>query len=399
MKRLLLFLVCLTALCTAKGTPPDSIRFSLLTCGPGEEIYSLFGHTAIRYEDPARHTDVVFNYGIFDFSAPHFMLRFTLGETDYLLGATSYRHFIAAYAGDGRAVWQQTLNLTDEEKHRLLAQLEENYRPENRVYRYNFFYDNCSTRPRDQVERAIAGEQLVYADDMTDTRTGISFRDMVHRCTQGHPWAQFGIDFCLGYEADLPISRREMTFVPLYLKDCFAKARLKQSDGSKRPLTQPVETLVEAAPTPPYRGITPLQAATALLIVTCVLSLYGLKHRKTLWGIDLLLFVAAGIGGCLLAFMAAFSEHPTVGGNLLLFFLHPLHLFCLPWMINKVRKGQKSRYMMLNFVVLTLFILTWPLNPQKFDAAVLPLALCLLIRSASNLWLCRQCKPLRTDNN
>ncbi len=385
MKRTLSLLLVLFVACAARSAATDSIRFSLLTCGPGEEIYSLFGHTAIRYENPAERMDVVFNYGIFDFNAPHFMLRFTLGKTDYLLGATNYYRFIASYAGDGREVWEQPLNLTDEEKLRLLAQLKENYRPENRMYRYNFFYDNCATRPRDQIERALEGERLAYAEDMTTTDTGVTFRDMVHRCTEGHPWARFGIDLCLGYGADRPISRREMMFVPLYLKDCFAGASIVSADGSRRPLAASMQTVVQADSPQPYRGITPLQAALLLLAVVCVLSLYGLKRGKTLWGVDLLLFAAAGLGGCLLAFMAAFSEHPTVDGNLLLFFLHPLHLFCLPWMINKVRKGRKSRYMLLNSAVLTLFILTWPVNPQEFDAAVLPLALCLMVRSVSNL--------------
>ena len=138
----------------------DSIRLSLLTCAPGEEIYSLFGHTAIRYEDPANGIDAVFNYGLFSFNTPNFILRFSLGETDYQLGATDYAHFAAEYAFDGRSVWQQTLNLSKEEKAELIRLLQENYLPENRVYRYNFFYDNCATRPRDKIEESIDGKVI-----------------------------------------------------------------------------------------------------------------------------------------------------------------------------------------------------------------------------------------------
>ena len=190
----------------------DSVRLSLLTCGPGTEIYSLFGHTAIRYENRNRGVDVVFNYGLFSFDTPNFILRFTLGETDYQLGVTDFRRFLAGYWMEGRDVWQQTLNLTTEEKQRLIGQLEENYRPENRVYRYNFFYDNCATRPRDQVERATE-DRLRYAEDMESTDTGRSFRDIVHQYCEGHPWARFGIDMCLGSEADRPINRRQMMCV------------------------------------------------------------------------------------------------------------------------------------------------------------------------------------------
>ena len=159
-----------------KTAATDSVRVSLLTCAAGGEIYSLFGHTAIRYENYTRGIDAVFNYGMFNFNAPNFIFRFALGETDYQLGVTDYEHFAAEYNYLGRDVWQQTLNLTEEEKERLIALLTENYRPENRVYRYNFFYDNCATRPRDQIERAVNGT-LQYADNMTANSTGISFRD------------------------------------------------------------------------------------------------------------------------------------------------------------------------------------------------------------------------------
>ena len=173
------------------ATENDSIRLSLLTCAPGEEIYSLFGHTAIRYENPSRGIDAVFNYGIFSFSAPNFVLRFALGETDYQLGATDYEYFAKEYEYDGRSVWQQVLNLTNEEKTELIRLLEENYRPQNRVYRYNFFYDNCATRPRDKIEESIEG-QVVYPTTPPDNAR--SFRDIVHQYCQGHPWARFGIE-------------------------------------------------------------------------------------------------------------------------------------------------------------------------------------------------------------
>lgn len=368
----------------------DGIRLSLLTCGPGKEIYSLFGHTAIRYENRRKGIDVVFNYGLFSFQSSNFILRFTLGETDYRLGATEYKYFLSEYLLDNRDVWEQTLNLTTEEKQKLINQLEENYRPENRVYRYNFFYDNCATRPRDQVERAV-NNSLRYSDDMTTTDTGRSFRDIVHQYCQGHPWSQFGIDLCLGSEADRPISRHQMMFAPFYLKDFFATATLADSTGiGTRPLVsqteQPVVIPNEDKQTETTL-FTPLLTATLLFLFVCACSWYGVRRQRSLWGIDLILFTVAGLSGCILAFLALFSSHPTVSSNYILFALHPLHLFCLPWMIKKVRKRQTCRYMQANFVVLTLFILLWAIIPQKINPTMLPLALCLLVRSASNLIL------------
>lgn len=365
----------------------DSIRFSLLTCGAGEEIYSLFGHTAIRYENFTRGIDAVFNYGIFSFNTPNFILRFTLGETDYQLGVTSYEHFASEYTWTGRDVWQQTLNLNTEEKKKLLMLLEENYLPQNRVYRYNFLYDNCATRPRDQIERATEGT-LEYAEDITSLQTGTSFRDIVHQYTEGHSWARFGIDLCLGSKADEDINRRQMMFAPFYLKDFLAKAKLKDAQGKERPLVCHEEHLIQSEKeTNMPEGITPLQSATLLLLAVIIVTVLGLYRKSSLWVLDLLLFLAAGIAGCILAFLTLFSQHPAVSPNYLLLLFHPFHLLCLPWMILAVKRKKKSIYMMANCVELTFFMLLWGIIPQEFNLAILPLALSLWIRSASNLYL------------
>ena len=400
MKRNLLILIyfLLRLLCpsTASAQPqtpqeatPDSIRISLLTCASGGEIYSLFGHTAIRYENFTRGIDAVFNYGMFNFNAPNFIFRFALGETDYQLGVTNYEHFASEYNYLGRDVWQQTLNLTQAEKEHLFNLLQENYRPENRIYRYNFFYDNCATRPRDQIEAAIDGT-LQYADNMTDTNTGTSFRDLLHKYSEGHPWSRFGMDLCMGSQADEIINRRLMMFVPFYVQDYFNQAHIVNKDGQARPLVLNEEKIIMTGSEEaeqPSDGFTPMQAALLLFILTAAATIYGIRRKKTLWGIDLALFFAAGTAGCILAFLALFSQHPAVSPNYLLFVFHPLHLFCLPCMLNRVRKRKRSRYMLANFIVLTLFILLWLVIPQRFPLAVLPLALCLLIRSASNLIL------------
>jgi len=370
-----------------KETKHDSIRFSLLTCAAGEEIYSLFGHTAIRYENYTQGIDWVFNYGVFDFDTPNFVLRFALGETDYQLGINDYQSFAAQYFQTGRDVWQQELNLCPEEKEKLAALLKENYKPQNRVYRYNFFYDNCATRPRDLIEKAIEGS-IQYATDMHTTDTGIAFRDILRTYSKDHPWSRLGMDLCMGAKADLPISRRTMMFVPFYLREYFGQAQIKDNKGVLRPLILEETKILDTHNTPHDNNSlapTPQQLAWVLLILVNTVTVYGCMRRKSLWGIDLILFLAAGVAGCILTFLALFSQHPAVSPNYLLFVFHPLHLLCLPCMLKKVRKGRLSRYMMANLVVLTFFILLWAVIPQRFDFTVLPLALCLLVRSVSNL--------------
>ena len=387
----------------------DTWQVSLITCGPGVEVYNQFGHTAIRMKNVSRNIDLIYNYGIFSFNTPNFVLRFTLGKTDYLLGIQAYQDFVDWYAYCNRDVREQVLNLSIEEKNTLIGLLNENYKPQNRTYRYNFFYDNCATRPRDLIEKCLQSK-LQYADDMTTTSTGQSFRSIVHEFTANNSWSQFGIDLCLGSEADKPISRRAMMFIPLYLEKYFDKATIlphernnnssreknknlvgEKSNGTYPLITESKQlvTIPEADKVQKDTPFTPFRCATFMFIVTTVLTIYEIRSRKSMWGFDLILFTAAGIAGCMLAFLATFSEHPTVSPNYLLFLFQPLHLLLLPWFIKKVKKMQRSSYLVVLTRELLLFIVLWAIIPQKFPLAVLPLALCLLVRSASN-WLLSQ---------
>jgi hypothetical protein len=360
---------------------------SLLTCASGQEIYSLFGHTAIRYENLTRGTDVVFNYGIFNFNSPNFELRFALGETDYRLGVERFDYFDWEYQMQGRGVVQQTLNLQPAEKLRLVQLLEENYRPENRVYRYNFFYDNCATRPRDMVERAATGG-IHYADDM-NADSGESFRSIIYRYTEEHPWSRLGIDLCLGSRADRPITRRELMFVPFYVHDFFATAQVADTTGRLRPLVSREDTVVNvhggAGRTWVSRLNTPNKVAWILFLHVLGFTLVGLWRRHSFWEVDLLVFGMAGVVGCIMAFLVFFSQHPTVSPNYQLIVFHPLHLLLLPWVVARVRKRRRSWYLLANCAILTLFMLLWPLIPQNFNSAILPLAACLWIRALNNL--------------
>ena len=364
----------------------DTWQVSLITCGPGVEVYNQFGHSAIRMKNDSRDIDLIYNYGIFSFNTPNFALRFTLGQTDYQLGIQYYQDFVDWYAYCNRDVREQVLNLSVEEKNRLIALLNENYLPQHRVYRYNYFYDNCATRPRDLIEKCL-DNQLQYADDMTTTDTGQSFRSVVHQFTANNAWSQFGIDLCLGTEADRPISRRMMMFIPLYLEQYFNSAALLPTTLPLVAESRQLVVIPEADRLHPDTPFTPFRCFTLLFIVVVAFTIYGIKHCKSLWGLDLVLFATAGIAGCLLTFLASFSEHPTVSPNYLLLLFQPLHLLLLPWFIRKVKELKRSRYLLVLAIELTLFIILWAVIPQSFPLAVLPLALCLLVRCISNMIL------------
>ncbi len=361
----------------------DNVKVSLLTCAPGTEIYALFGHTALRYEDTERGEDWVFNYGMFSFNTPNFIYRFVKGETDYELGITRYPYFESSYAMRGSSVFQQTLNLTPVEKQRLRSLLEENYLPENRVYRYNFFYDNCTTRARDKMEECLEGK-IVYPNG----RDGLSFRDIVHQYTKGHEWDELGIDMCLGSEADEPIDARKQMFAPFYLMEAAKEAVIVEGD-SLRPLVLVEKKVVDVQPEEDEGSfpLSPMVCVFILIGITCLVGWVQLKIKKVIWIWDILLFGMQGLAGCVIAFLVFFSTHPTVGSNWLILLFNPIPLVYLPVMVYRAIKGKKDLYHVINIVCLTLFIMIMPFIQQKFNATVLPLALCLLICSASHVLL------------
>lgn len=361
----------------------DNVKVSLLTCAPGTEIYALFGHTALRYEDTERGEDWVFNYGMFSFNTPNFIYRFVKGETDYELGITRYPYFESSYAMRGSSVFQQTLNLTPVEKQRLKSLLEENYLPENRVYRYNFFYDNCTTRARGKMEECLEGK-IVYPNG----RDGLSFRDIVHQYTKGHEWDELGIDMCLGSEADEPIDARKQMFAPFYLMEAAKEAVIVEGD-SLRPLVLVEKKVVDVQPEEDEGSfpLSPMVCVCILIGITCLVGWVQLKIKKVIWIWDILLFGMQGLAGCVIAFLVFFSTHPTVGSNWLILLFNPIPLVYLPVMVYRAIKGKKDLYHVINIVYLTLFIMIMPFIQQKFNATVLPLALCLLICSASHVLL------------
>ena len=360
----------------------DSIQFSLLTCSPGTEIYSLFGHTAIRYQNYTQNKDIVFNYGMFSFSSPNFIYRFVKGETDYQLGVNDFRSFEAEYMFRGSSVYQQILNLTYEEKLKLQNLLFTNYLPQNRVYRYNYFYDNCTTRARDQIEKCIDGD-VEYPNSVPDK----TFRGIIHEFTKGFDWEEFGIDLCLGAGADKPIGIRQQMFSPFYMRSFAESAFIKDENGNTRPLVLREEVVVDADTVDAAEGsfpFSPIACATFSLFLNVVIAFVQIVRKKIYWFWDLILYLSQGLAGCIIAFLFFFSTHPTVDSNWLILLFNPIPLFYLPFMVYNDIKRKKDKWHVINSVYLTLFILILPLIPQEINLSVLLLALGLLFNAVSH---------------
>ena len=373
----MLLAVCWTALPTHANSEfnteyYDSVEVSLLTCQPHDEVYSLYGHTAIRWNDRhAKGEDLAFNYGVFDFRKPYFALRFVFGLTDYELGAYPFHYFLQEYRHFGSMVTEQVLNLTNEEKGRLHIALAENLRPENSVYRYNYFYSNCTTKARDIIEQCVNG-RMEYAgkEDYTP-----SYRDMVHEMTRNNPWSRFGNDLLLGIKADQKTDLRQQEFLPHNLMYDFDHAQINDN-GNYRPLVLERRTAVPAGVQTLKRGfpLSPLTCGIILAALALVLFLIEWKKRRAFVPWEVLLMVITGIIGIMLTLML-FSQHPTVSLNLQIILLNPLPWFFL-W---PVIKGRKTRYWHITAVLCVLFLIGGLF--QSYAEGIWSLALCLLLQS------------------
>lgn len=302
----------------------EQSQISLITCAPGDAVYEKFGHTALRVCDSTLNIDLVFHYGVFDFEQELFIPKFVKGATDYEIGLCPTHPFVRAYEQRGSSVEEQVLNLTLPQRQWLFDALVENYKPENRLYRYNFVFDNCATRPYHMVLNAIDKPTLcTYSTGET------TYRDIVHDCIGWNNWTAFGIAFVLGAEADQPTGNEGAVGFPFYLRDEFAETWIQTATDTIVPLVAQHRTLIdlpakpiESTPTP----LAPTAVCAALLLAGIALTVFDWRrHRISHW-FDVLLFGVVGLLGCVIFYLMCFSLHPLVGANWNLLWANPLLL-------------------------------------------------------------------------
>ena len=298
----------------------DSIQISLLTCSPGKEVWAQYGHTAIRYYDKGKGLDLAINYGIFSLDQTYFIPRFVLGMTDYRMGIQAMDDFLTQYSYEGRGVVEQVLNLSPKDKEVIYEALQENMKPENVVYRYNYFFDNCTTRARDMIVSHLHG-RVVYPPAKPDA----TFRSMIHKWNYKDKWSQFGEDLLLGVNADHKTTKSEQQFLPENLRGDFDKATY-----NGKPLVKETNELLPAETTEaePSSLLSPIFVAFLFATISIIITFFSYRKQRVYWLWDAVLMLTSGLIGIIL-FIMIFSQHPCVSLNFIIFFFNPLPLFFL----------------------------------------------------------------------
>lgn len=310
--------------------PGRNVTISLLTMGNGENVWELFGHSAIWIHDLATNRDTVFNWGVFDFRQPHFIQRYLKGTRLYSMGGDSMDRILLEYRYWNRTVLSQELDLTAEQKDAILDAIRTNARPENVNYLYDDFRNNCSTRIRDILDNALGGRLLAGAD----RPTGTTYRWHTLRLMQGSFWTMLGVDFALGRPADRPISVWETMFLPRKVHDYVATVRLESPTGP-RPLVKSERVLFQSTrgpepEAPPKLGVKLGIAGCAFAILVSWLAMAGTKQRPWIRGIAATLLglwaLVAGLLGVVLTLLWSVTNHVIAHGNENLLLFNPLWL-------------------------------------------------------------------------
>lgn len=342
----------------------ENLSVSVLTCTPGTEIYSLFGHTAIRVRGTinGKAEDWVYNYGTFEWT-DDFPIKFARGKLMYQLSRSPFYAFNHTYIEEQRGIVEQHLGLDEAQKGRLFQLLEENYLPDNRKYLYDFFYDNCATRVIDILEEAL-GDDLVFNYETPDS----TFRDMIDIYLEEWHWTDLGIDLGLGLPSDKKLEKLDDAFLPDFLYAELASATL-----AGVPLVVGEEELLLAEDEEPEAIIQPLLLFSIILFA--YLALTFLQGRMSRIGnvLDYVFLTLSGIVGVFLLLLWFATDHTTTANNLNLLWAMPLNLVMI-WF----RKETRVKYFRYYALLVLIVCVTWMFGPQDLNTDILPFALALL---------------------
>ncbi len=370
----------------------EEAQISLLTASPGDELYSVFGHSAVRVTDPANNIDLVFNYGTFDFDTPNFYVKFARGKLLYKLSVVPMEYFMAEYRFDGRAVFEQILHLTMPERQKMFNYLMENSLPENAYYHYDFFYDNCATRIRDLADDVLDIEWYEHPGIVPEYLAGIrslldyefeyqpshepfrSLRDMLQPFLVNMPWSAFGIDLALGLPADKVATYYDFMYLPDEMLIAFALAG--HSDGRQLVAEHQI-LLQQTTKMSPAGFFTPERVFWAVFI----LSLISFIKRRFSRIFDLTFFTLLGLTGLVILFLWFFTDHITTKINLNVLWAIPTHLYYI-WVSSYEHKKPAGVFYFRIVSLLSLAMLVfWTLIPQGFNSAFFPIILTALVKS------------------
>ena len=375
----LIFLLSYFTALTQINTLAKDAEISIITIGPGKQLYDSFGHNAIRVSDPSNGKDLAFNYGTFDFNTPNFYIKFGQGKLPYALSVSTYDGFLRNYIAEKRWIKQQKLDLTYGEKIAIFEFLLNNAQPSNREYQYDFFLDNCATRIRD-VLAVNLGSKLSYQDKQYAPFL-YSFRELIQQRLHWNSWGSLGIDIALGAVIDRTANPWEHQFLPDYVFESLKSATITRNNKTSALIKK--ETTINN-PGPRARNtaflLSPFFVFLILALGIVYRTLRDSKQQKRSRWLDTVLFFVTGIVGVLLLVLWLATDHTATINNYNILWAFPVNLIFCTLLSKKTPKKWLSRNLSFLIILLILLVMHWCTGVQVFAGALLPLLIALFIR-------------------
>ncbi len=354
------------------------VRISLLTASPGEELYSTFGHSALRVTDSVNNEDMVYNYGTFNFDEPDFYTKFVRGKLMYYLSTEEFTSFKEAYLQENRSMTEQVLNLSCNEKQKMVLLLQQNLMGENKFYKYDFLFDNCTTRLRDLLEKS--SDSVVHYSNIIKEKTTFRGHIFEYMDYNDKQLTKLGMDILLGNNTDKVMSNREAMFLPDYLFKGFDSGRI----GNK-PIVEFKVGIIDLPLVKPAKNLftNPVFIFWLLLVTIVLLSLSKNEGvKKILYGFDGFFFFITGIAGILMLVMWVGTEHIVCRNNYNLLWAWPTHAV-MAFFIHSKKQGVKKYFFFAAILYVVVFCLMIFI-PQPFNSSLMPIFLLLIFRSIVN---------------
>lgn len=373
-KLLLLFILIFCKPSFAQQIPlSDAAEISVLTMGPGKDLYDSFGHTAIRLEDKVRGIDVTYNYGVYDFNDPNFYAKFAKGQMRYVLDRRRTEGFLRNYIEANRWIKEQVLALTPQEKQAMFNFLENNLKPENRAYNYDFFYDNCATKIP-QILQDIVPEMTIDSSFVTSPQT---FRTLIQQNVHWNTWGSFGMDLGIGSVVDRVAPVKDHMFLPEYV---FKALEVSNRDGA--PMVAETKTLFENEPLEPKRNFfsSPLFVFLILALLVLWITYRDSKTESRSRIFDAVLQVFLGLVGVIFLLLWFATDHYTTAYNYNLLWAFPLNILLAFQLGKKHPKRWVKGYLKFLLLMLVLMCMHWLVGVQVFPKALIPFLIALALR-------------------
>jgi hypothetical protein len=348
----------------------EEFKISILSIGEGQSLADAFGHTGIRIIDKKTNSDVVFNFGIYDYNAPNFYSNFVKGRPVYKLGVQNYISFINNYIKQDRYIIEHVINLDKKATQKIINLLVKNLEDPN--YIYDYLRDNCSTRVADLFIKQTEQPQNTKIDILTEN----SYRKLIHSKINENSWGALGIDLCLGAIMDRKISIKETLFLPEKLMQYLDSLIEKDSKSiTKNIIFSPQSSLL-------YNENLPNPLLINSLLSVLLIFITFLNFKKSIWKkwIDILIYFSSGTLGLLVIYLWFFSNHFASAQNFNFLWAFPFNLIMVYALLRENPPNWAVNFIKLNIILLVLLFIHWATGVQKYNITLLPIFIALLVR-------------------